>query len=681
MTEEYKIMENEMVPEENHENHTVRPSGRSHPKVTIKKTFADIHRSRRLNTNGEITKTDGSIRPKIEWSAGTIDVGTPQNHTDNRSTVFDPMLPILVPNKPTSNTAFGNTKRPVSTAPNPWDSIDVQPTQPEEIIHLITPSEGVGKANTARDTIEMRRKKSIVDKFRKNVVKVIAAKKFEARTISREESPRENLKITNPEEEFESLNERFVREGVLPKDFKTNFVPAIPTQGTAEKKRVTIQNASTEPETNKRPLPARRSCEPQDVKDLRRLRDSDCQPGSSRDAKPRRELGAGQTVDELFPTSNFSDSGNDVLTKNTRTDSPLGSNGTRKNGDRFKIENPFSDFSLQTLSPNKIPFKLDLAETETIPCHLDPIEPSTSKKVSSIDAFRSKVSATDIVENPQSETGQSSFLKTQESRMKKTSFLDTPVTITSSEKLFSTVRKKWMNFASAPNTWNDLNQLNDSWTLSPSFRRIFGENFVWSCTPVKCYEFDEATMRFQRFSKALQINTIDKIAGKMFDDLPITDNFVRIHLINCLENSLPIIIFNPMDTLRIFRRNIGRDYLQLQDKEELSRVGQSLAMSQGRKEYAVLPDDLISDLCRQGNIVERITRYVVDVILPDYFDNQHRFSYFNPMSVFTNNFNVVKCPDWESRCERNNHQSVLIEREDTSFVDYFEKFLNFRQLN
>lgn len=173
--------------EEKHDNNSGPPTDRVRPKVTTKKTFFDIHRMRRSSIHAGVSETDGSIHPKIEWSAGKTDVGNGfQSGPDGGRTIFDPRTPILSSSQPVK---FQNTnKRPPPPVANPWRAaIDVQPTQPEEIMHLINPSRIVEKAETAsRDTLGATSRKSVIDKFRKNATKVIAAKRLEPQTRQKE---------------------------------------------------------------------------------------------------------------------------------------------------------------------------------------------------------------------------------------------------------------------------------------------------------------------------------------------------------------------------------------------------------------------------------------------------------------------------------------------------------------
>lgn len=450
------------------------------------------------------------------------------------------------------------------------------------------------------------------------------------------------------------MNEKYVHEGILPKNFQSDFPtekwsnskirnrrPDVrygnenTTRAAAQEKRVVIQSEAKEPEKIKTPLPARRSCDPHDVKDLRKLRDSDPRAGPSRDMTSRRETDTSPVIDELFPTSNLfiSNRQNDGLTKHAGTDSAEELKKMTKNGDPFKIENPFSDFSLQTLSRNKTSLKPDPPEIKSIPYYPDPSQPSTSKQLSPMDAFRPKVSLNEIVEISESEPQKLSFLESREFGTRETSVLDKAVTIVSSETSIGTLRNRKIHFEEVPKASTELGQLDNMWTLSPLIRRILKQNFVWSCVPSKFYEFDKRTIQIEYFSKASQTTLI---VGKTFDRVSIiTDNLMGFYLMNHLANSFPAIIFNAMDTLRICGRNIGMDYLQTLEHEELSRVGKSLSSSTtSRKTHPFLSSNLTPYSSRHGNLVAKITRYVGHVILSESPNNQYLFSHSNPMSTF-----------------------------------------------
>ena len=474
------------------------------PRVTAKKTFFDLHRHNG-SKNADKSGSDVEFHPKPQWSAGSTEVGigSQQGHVKQHST-RDIMKPSLSLNLEASTidlvTTLPTLRNNLPPIPNTWGATDAVPTQPEEIQHLTAPSPLVEGVQLPKTSITEPKKK-FFNKFHKRSIQTSYV--LDNSQPSRIPVSTENLELFKPEIEFKRLNESYVRAGLIPNEIlaedqnpdstsatkktsghqvnKTKLKPTYHIRRSNEKKlsipsitidfepRITSQNIKdTEPKESTRSslqnknltidanttehsnsmnlestnLPARRSCEPLDVKNLRKLWEPNSPPGPSRIGQQNSEIRT--TTKNDIANTVFASTKSELKSLNTpgeidemeivdpsfEENSMTKIEGNTLSNDCFKIENPFSDFSLQTVNLNKHFSRRNGIESGIENNEWDPSQPSTSKGSPSVKIAFEKVSLRNSNSNSNSQEKkirQHSVVESAVDGMKQTSFLDKAV--------------------------------------------------------------------------------------------------------------------------------------------------------------------------------------------------------------------------------------------------------------
>lgn len=547
----------------------------------------------------------------------------------------------------------------------------------------------------------------------------------------------------SPEEEFRLLNERYIQHGVIPADSLTEKVtvgssgsqtgfgfkkgkrvslkasgtsldhersishrggsdkdPRILRRESFHEKRVTIDTDAVgyprSEGSSLSPLPARRSCEPLDVTNLRKLRDSENEPGPSGIGQREEELSSGTTsdiVDEIFATravKTFDAQNDDVIPRSDSEDSSKEPTSAEScNVDSFTIDNPFSDFSLQKINRDGGLLRQRTIETaiKTPPSYHDPEQPGTSKGAYAMEIYRRKVSRSESIEQPKRKSREHSFLRSAVSRVKKvSSFLDKAVTAKSSQRMAKTATTK--NDAKERKARRGIDREFGTDFLHAIVQRLGGNGVSFASVVLhnRQDDFDEDNMVFHCYDRNLQffVTQLMEIVVE-----PIFDNFSEIYpptspfgFIRGSFDTMPVMAKDVMcaaETISVFKTAWPKtiDLFNVFSSVQKNMISVDSAADTIAASVPPVPDAMALFECVQSHeLVDKITQQGINAVTSQGLIRKSLFLSLSPIPDTIMKKRIFEC-SYFSGFE--NYWLFTVGFFATPTVVFLEDFLNFHE--